>query len=179
MRSMRDWARALLRALGYEVRRLRPPAPKPADLATRRVATAFYRGHPFKCFLGDYLGESILTGAVWDEELGQILDRLAPLLGQGHLVEVGANIGASLLPIASKYPRLTFHCIEPVPEFFSLLQENARSVGAPNVELHNIAVGAVDGAVIELQVQEGTAGALAPPTADSRGGAHRRNGLRG
>jgi FkbM family methyltransferase len=161
MRSMRDRARAFLRTFGYELRRLKPPAPKPADLPNRRVATAFYRGRPFRCFLGDYLGESILTGAIWDQEVEQILDRLAPRLGRGHVIEVGANIGASMLPIASKYPQLTFHCIEPVPDFFRLLQENARLVGVENVELHNIAVGAVDGGPIELQVQEGTAGALA------------------
>jgi FkbM family methyltransferase len=109
------------------------------------------------CFKDEAVSEAILTGGSWDAQLPQILGRLADREHR-HVVEVGANIGASLLPLAADFPRLAFHCIEPVPEFFALLAENARSFGTPNVMLYNLALGPRDGDEVEIRVGYGTAG---------------------
>ena len=131
-----------------------PPLPQP-----RHVVNAHYRGHCFKCFLGDIQCEYILRGLGWDNQLDEILAAVAG--SSGDVVEIGANIGGSLVPRASSYPRLTFHCIEPVPAFYALLRANADSFAAPNVRLYNHAATARDGEEIEIFTQLGTAGAVA------------------
>lgn len=160
--SFRDAARAsareALRGVGIEVRRLDPP---PLAPPVRRVANAHYRGRRFLCFLDDYLGASILQGRGWDNELQDILDAITSGGAQGAVVEIGANIGASLVPIASRYPGLTFHCVEPVPEFFELLQANAKTFDdAGNVRLYNLALGADSDQELSLKIHVGTAGAI-------------------
>jgi FkbM family methyltransferase len=54
-----------------------------------------------------------------------------------------------------------FHCVEPVPEFFAVLSENAASYGAPNVKLYNRAVSGTQGELVRIHTQLGTAGAVA------------------
>ena len=131
------------------------------------MANAWYRSHQFKCYLDDYIGQQILNGSGWDNELESILDRLVKTGHPGwHAIEIGANIGASLVPLTSKYKDLTFHCVEPVPEFYALLEANVASFGATNVRLYNCAVADADGVAVELFTQVGTAGAL--PQYDTR-----------
>ena len=143
--------------VGLRISRLSKPSPP--TVQPRHVVNAHYRGHCFKCFLGDIQCEYILRGLGWDNQLEEILSALGNL--PGDVVEIGANIGGSLVPRASDHPTLTFHCYEPVPAFFALLSANAASFAAPNVRLHNQAVTARDGDQIEIFTQLGTAGALA------------------
>jgi FkbM family methyltransferase len=137
----------------------RVPKDVPPPVQARHVVNAHYRGHCFKCFLGDIQCEYILRGLGWDNQLDEILSALGD--APGDVVEIGANIGGSLVPRASEYPALTFHCYEPVPAFYALLSANAGSFAAPNVRLYNQAVTATDGEQIEIFTQLGTAGALA------------------
>jgi FkbM family methyltransferase len=37
----------------------------------------------------------------------------------GVMIDVGANIGTSTLPLAAKHPQVSFHCYEPHPEIFT------------------------------------------------------------
>jgi FkbM family methyltransferase len=152
---LKQGVRGGLHLVGLDVIRARP--------RPREVVNAHYRGHCFRCFAGDILCESILRGREYDSQLDEIL-RLLPLLADVHVVEVGANIGASLVPRARDFPRFTFHCVEPVPEFFALLRENAASFSAENVRLYNKAITEAEGARVEIHTQLGTAGAL--PTYD-------------
>lgn len=158
MSALRSVVRKTVGRFGYSISRLRPPVSSEPS-TKRQVINAHYKGHRFKCFLGDYLSECILTGKGWDNQLEGILDRVAAS-GEGDILEIGANIGASLVPIASKYPSLTFHCVEPVPEFFALLEENTQSYSTQNVRLYNLATASEDGKVVEIYTQVGTAGAL-------------------
>ncbi len=140
-----------LRCLGWSIERVRP-AP-----TSRVVFQAHYRGRPFQCFKDEPVSEGILTGRGWDPELPEILVGLHDP-ARPHVVEVGANIGASLVPLAAGFPHLRFHCIEPVPEFFALLEENAKSYAAPNVTLYNRALGPRDDEELEIRIGYGTAG---------------------
>lgn len=156
--ALRASAREALRGAGIEVRRLAPP---PALPATRRIASAYYRGRRFQCFLDDYLGSCILLGQGWDNELAEVLDAVVGRAPSGSIIEVGANIGASLVPLASAYPGLEFHCVEPVPEFFELLTANASTFDdIGNVRLYNCALGASNNEELRLRVHVGTAGAV-------------------
>ncbi|RMF94510.1 MAG: FkbM family methyltransferase [Candidatus Schekmanbacteria bacterium] len=125
----------------------------------RKVANAFYQGHCFKVFMNDSIGDAILTGEGWDNHLQDIFGKYLSK-SSGDILEIGANIGASFIPIAGRYPNLTFHCIEPIPDFYELLEFNKSSFGCTNVKLYNCAMGDVAGNEIVIHGQVGTAGAL-------------------
>ena len=142
---------SLLRRVGYRLgRRAETPS-------GRTVVNAYYRGHHFRCFRGDSVSECILTGEGWDIQLQEVLDELEVEDGS-EVIEIGANIGASLVPIAANFPQLNFHCIEPVPEFFDLLKLNAASFGADNVQIYQCAIGNDAGEDVKIHVGYGTAG---------------------
>jgi FkbM family methyltransferase len=145
--------RRVLRAQGYDVIKVSDKAPE------RQIVNAFYRGRCFRCFKGDPQCDFILSGRGWDNQLEPLL---AELVGQGrtNVVEIGANIGGSTVSRATDFPSLTFHCVEPVPEFFALLSENARSYGGDNVRLYDSAISSRDGQRIQIFTQVGTAGAV-------------------
>jgi FkbM family methyltransferase len=161
--------------VGLQVVRRRVDA-APAPPRQRPVVNAYHRGRCFKCFLGDIQCEYILRGLGWDNQLDDILASLPRTAGR-HVIEVGANIGGSLVPRAAEHAELTFHCIEPVPAFFELLQQNAESFGAPNVRLYNHAVTAHDGETVEIHTQLGTAGAVAAYDGHEAMGAVRVQGI--
>jgi len=151
--SLKRAVRRALRSRGYDVVRL-------SDLKReRQVVNAHYRGHCFRCFQGDPQCEFILAGRGWDNQLEPLLAELASRRPT-NVVEIGANIGGSLVTRASDYPGLTFHCVEPVPEFFDLLSDNARAYDATNVRLYNQAVSSRDGVPVRIFTQLGTAGAI-------------------
>ena len=141
-------------ALGYNI------VSRTIDPADRQLVNAYYRGHCFRCFRGDAQCEYILAGKGWDNQLDDILREIDDAQG-GDVIEVGANIGGSLVPRAAEHPGLRFHCVEPVPEFFDVLATNVQSYAPPNVTLYNEAVGAGDRESIRIYTQLGTAGAVA------------------
>jgi FkbM family methyltransferase len=156
----RQLTKAFALGFGLRLSRLHPPPSVPAP---RRVAHAHYRGRRFLCFRDNFLGDTILSGEIWDAELVWILRDLASSFDDGAIVEIGANIGASLVPLADQFPMFTFHCVEPVAEFFKLLQENAATYSEgrpPNVHLYRTAVGATTAEQLVLHIQRETAGAL-------------------
>jgi FkbM family methyltransferase len=59
------------------------------------------------------------------------------------IVDAGSHIGASVAWFASRYPACRVVGFEASPTTFACLQQNVR--GFPNVEVHNIALGAHDG----------------------------------
>ena len=147
---------------GYRLSRI-PEAIVTPETDIGQIVNAYYNGHCLKVFMKSCIGQFILSGKGWDNQLKSILDKY--LSGQeGDIIEIGANIGASLIPIAGHYPLLTFHCVEPVPEFFALLQENKKSFKADNVKVYNIAMGTEVSGEIKIHIQGGrdggTAGAL-------------------
>lgn len=141
-------------ALGYDIvaRRMAPEQ--------RQLVNAYYRGHCFRCFRGDPQCEYILAGKGWDNQLDDVLREIDDAKG-GDVIEVGANIGGSLIPRAAEHPALRFHCVEPVPEFFDVLASNVKSYAPPNVTLYHQAIGAGDQETVRIYTQLGTAGAVA------------------
>lgn len=149
MKLIKKIIKDILHGQGYTVVKIGPP-PK------REVYQAYYQGECFKCIKGDPLTEDILKGKIWDAQIPEILNSLSR---EGAVVEVGANIGTSILPHSQKYPDLKFKLYEPVPAFFGLLKENHKTFNKKqNVEIFNFAFGEKDDDVIEINVGLGTAG---------------------
>lgn len=58
--------------------------------------------------------------------------------------DIGANIGVLSVVLANIYPNAKIHAFEPQPDNFEILHKNVESY--PNVHLHAVGLGAVDGA---------------------------------
>lgn len=161
MKILRSTIRKIFKLFGYDIIRINYINPQ-IDLSSfRKIANAYYKGHKFQCYLGDYFSDCILTGKGWDTQLESIMDKLEGKIRQGDIIEIGANVGASFVPIANKYPSFNFHCVEPVPSFFNLLQKNIVSYKTNNIRSYNLAVSSINGKMVEIHTQMGTAGALA------------------
>ena len=68
------------------------------------------------------------------------------------ILDAGANIGASAVYFATRFPKSRICCFEPEPGNFAFLERN--TVGL-NVELHAEAIGLADGSVSLLDPGEG------------------------
>lgn len=151
-------ANVFLAPLDLELRRKSTGEHGAAESQQRTLVNAWYRGGCLRCYQEDVIGQFILTGIGWDNQLTEVLDALDDR--SGDVIEIGANIGASIIPVAKAYPALTFHCLEPVPEFFQLLKENLNNYQPGNVQIYQHACAASEGQALQLHVQGGTAGAL-------------------
>jgi FkbM family methyltransferase len=91
------------------------------------------------CHPGNLIETTIYLDKIWEEHLAKIMS--VYLDGSnGVMVDVGANIGASTIPLAAKHPQIRFHCYEPHPEIFDRLKNNIKLNNFNNVELVNSAV---------------------------------------
>jgi len=151
--------RKLIGLTGYRLERIPHAEEVRKQRATqaRKVVQAYCNGHCFKCYAGTPMADCMLSGQPYDHQLNDILKGIS---GGGDVIEIGANVGASLVPIMGKYPELMFHCIEPVPDFFTLLQENVTAFGIGNAKLYDMPLADRDGVEIDLFVQNATAGAV-------------------
>ena len=67
---------------------------------------------------------------------------LPPALEPKVILDVGSNIGTSILFFHEKFPAARIYGFEPHPETFRILQQNVGSI--PSVEVFNYALGAAD-----------------------------------
>ena len=67
---------------------------------------------------------------------------LPPALEPKVILDIGSNIGTSILFFHEKFPAARIYGFEPHPETFRILQENVGSI--PSVEIFNYALGAAD-----------------------------------
>lgn len=142
--------KGLLHSQGYGVVKLNP-------IKEREIYHAYYHGDRFECIKGDPLTEDILKGKGWDNQVPEILNSISQ--EEGIVLEIGANIGASILPHSAQYSHLKFFLYEPVPAFYQLLKNNHQTFNKKkNVQIHNLAFSAKAGETIEINVGLGTAG---------------------
>lgn len=92
-----------------------------------------------------YATAFLLAGRAVVPEFG-LLEKLLGELPEGHLVDVGANIGVYtlLLRKASRRPIISY---EPQPFLFDLLRANARHNKLQDVDLRNLACGDAPGTI--------------------------------
>lgn len=60
---------------------------------------------------------------------------------KGDLIDIGANIGVMTYYLASKFPNVKVHSIEPIPVNFSVLKRIIARYQLKNVEVYPIALG--------------------------------------
>jgi len=123
------------------------------------VYRAFYLDHCFYCFRDSIVGQNILSGKGWDNNLKQMILECFKRKESRTIVEVGANVGASLMPICSDFSDAVFYMFEPIPESFDLLEKNKKSFKVTNAHLFNYAISDEANGYIDIHCAKGTAGA--------------------
>ncbi|HEX8122426.1 MAG TPA: FkbM family methyltransferase [Solirubrobacteraceae bacterium] len=78
----------------------------------------------------------------------------------GVIVDLGSNIGVSILAFRERYPDARIYGFEPDPKAFALLQRNVGD--DPNVEIRQVAVGARDGTADFYAAKDSWASSLQP-----------------
>lgn len=64
---------------------------------------------------------------------------------KGIIIDVGANIGITAIPLASKFKKAVVYAFEPIENNFNTLQRVVRFFGLKNVIFHRFAIGSYDG----------------------------------
>lgn len=89
---------------------------------------------------------SVFVNQMWEPHIAELI--ASYLTAPGNIViDVGANIGASSIPLARKFPDTEFYLFEPHPDIFSDLSENVMLNRCRNVNISQNAVSNVNGKV--------------------------------
>lgn len=83
----------------------------------------------------------------WDPATQELFERI--FARGGTLIDAGANIGLTSVPIAARRP-VTVHAFEPDPDNFRFLRANALVNGAKDFHAYNLALMSEDG-VLEFE----------------------------
>lgn len=147
----------------------RPPALSPTEaLVAETLALHSERQHPSidptrGLVRGDFQGVAylmkmrpgslvecaVLDHGVWEAHIvstmAGYMDSTRPIM----VVDVGANVGATSIPLARKSPNVHFVLFEPHPAVFRELSDNCSINGLKNVKLVNAAIS--DSSEVELE----------------------------
>ena len=96
--------------------------------------------------LKDNISFDIYVNGIYEKDTIDLLDRLLP--AGGYYLDLGANIGAILVPLAKRRPDIKIIAVEAAPWIFHYLKENVALNHLRNVKLVNKALFDKDG--IEL-----------------------------
>jgi FkbM family methyltransferase len=97
-----------------------------------------YGGADFQCVVAEYSQLSALREVLAAERYAPPSD-----LSPRTIVDLGSNIGASVIYFRLRYPDARIAAVEPDRTTFDLLRRNTERWG--NITLHNVAVGGQDG----------------------------------
>lgn len=117
------------------LRKLREPPVEPEV-----TLTAVYEGRTFRYPSKSLVGRYVASGQGWDRVLVPILEGVLPG-AEPTIVEVGSNIGASLLQMQLAKPGARFYCFEPSPRFSPVLRANVDENKWSNVVVETLAIG--------------------------------------
>ncbi len=67
--------------------------------------------------------------------------KFIPLIPDGAILDIGANIGMTAVPLAKKFPHAVIHAFEPVPVNCAVLKRIVKHYRLKNVVLHENALG--------------------------------------
>jgi FkbM family methyltransferase len=79
------------------------------------------------------------------------------------ILDVGGNIGQSIIQFKARFPDATIHSFEPGGPAFAILQQNAAKMRWPNVYLHNLAMGAAPGTLTFEENEQSVLSSFLPP----------------
>jgi FkbM family methyltransferase len=140
-------------------RRLRPAADavrRRLRIRQERVLTAGYEGFVIHYPALSIIGQAIASGTSWQGSLGPVVSALFDEAPAPTIVEVGSNIGASLIEIKHARPDAKVVCFEPSARFADVLERNVADNGISDVVIERLLVG-TDDRVHELFVNTSTA----------------------
>ncbi len=98
--------------------------------------------------LKETVGFEIFVNGIYESDTIDLLSRLIP--PKGHLIDVGANIGAILVPLCSSRKDIHAIGIEAAPWIFDYLNKNVSINNIRNVRLFNNALFDKDGVEIDF-----------------------------
>jgi FkbM family methyltransferase len=111
------------------------------------------KNYLINCHPGNLIESTIYLDKIWEEHLAKIMS--VYLDGSnGVMIDVGANIGASTLPLAANHSQIRFHCYEPHPKIFDRLKNNIKLNNFNNVEPVNSAVSNSTGKSLKFYAQK-------------------------
>ncbi|WP_031527341.1 FkbM family methyltransferase [Dyadobacter crusticola] len=73
----------------------------------------------------------------------------------GIILDIGANIGITVAPLAKRHPNAQVHAFEPISENYSALDRVVRFLKLKNVKLFNIALGSEMGTLKMIMPERG------------------------
>jgi FkbM family methyltransferase len=76
----------------------------------------------------------------YDPHFQRLLTDSIFLHGTGTYIDIGANVGFTVIPLALARPNVSCYAIEPEPRNFEFLQNNVRNRQVKNVETLNVAI---------------------------------------
>lgn len=91
-------------------------------------------GKPFVFPTGSQVGDAIAGGWEWDRVLRDLLEKLVAD-EEPVVLEVGSNIGASLMEILAAKPRARVHPFEPSDRYRAFLEYNLQLAGFGHVKV--------------------------------------------
>lgn len=90
---------------------------------------------------------SFFKGRTYEAEFFEFMN----LVPGGTVLDIGANIGITTVPLAKKFPGARIHAFEPIPANNAALKRIIKHYRLKNVALHEIALGEEDG-ILKLVV---------------------------
>ncbi|MCU1319513.1 MAG: FkbM family methyltransferase [Edaphobacter sp.] len=110
----------------------------------KQISIVHRRTHPDACVIEQCFPEAQydMPGGVYGDFIDRIYRQILARDRQPLIVDCGANIGASVLWFAHRYPQAHILAIEPAPDNFAVLQRNAAN---RDVDLRQVGIAASDG----------------------------------
>lgn len=84
---------------------------------------------------------SFFKGSTYEAEFFEFMN----LITEGTILDIGANIGITTVPLAKRFPSARIHAFEPIPSNNVALKRIMKHYKLNNVQLHEIALGEEDG----------------------------------
>lgn len=117
-----------------------------AGVRGRPLAKVHWRGH--YVFYRPATSDPLALYQVLFRRRGKAEYYLPPALQPEVILDIGSNIGSSILFFRDRFPGAKIYGFEPNPETFQVLQKNVEAL--PSVEVFNYGLGAADGTVSVL-----------------------------
>ncbi|MFK8044420.1 MAG: FkbM family methyltransferase [Crocinitomicaceae bacterium] len=76
-----------------------------------------------------------------DKKEGDFFQFMSSISKEGHILDVGANIGIMTYHLAKKFPEISVYAIEPMPDNLSVLRRIISKYKLSNVKVKEVAVG--------------------------------------
>jgi len=103
---------------------------------------------------GEAIESTMLLEKVWELDNVKTLDILLSSQNWGLVLDIGANVGSLMMPLAKKYPNLQFLGFEPNPFVANRFQRNIQLNQLENIEIVPFACSDISGKKVKFFAQD-------------------------